>query len=447
MVSLTLPHNFVPRPYQLRSLQALDDGAKRVVAVWHRRAGKEKTFINYTAKASAQRVGTYLYLFPTFKQARRVLWDGMDKTGFKFLDHFPKGWVVGKREDEMKLTFANGSIFQLVGTDNFDAIMGSNPIGCVFSEYSLQDPSAWEFIRPILRENGGWAVFDYTPRGKNHGKDLYDMAMELMSSGDPNWYCERLSIADTGVLTEEDMIAERREGMSEEMIQQEYYCSFEGIMEGAIFGKQMDEAEKDGRICAVPYDPAYSVDTWWDIGTGDPTAIWFTQDVGREVHVIDHYSNSGVGIGIDHYAKVIQDKPYVYSSHNGPHDLEAHQFAAGGKSAKEVAANLGIKFKIVPKHSVQDGIQATRLFLKKCWFDREKTKKGRDALVSYHFQWDEKRKMFLTTPYHDWASNDADAARYLAMGHKTYKAAPEPIRRRVFTTLNETEPSQAWMGR
>jgi hypothetical protein len=410
---ITLPFNFQPRPYQLPVLRSLDSGIKRVVAVWHRRAGKEKTFVNYTAKAAFQRIGTYYYIFPTYSQAKKVLWDGRDRDGFPFMAHFPKAIVSASNEQEMRKELVNGSAVQLVGSDNIDSIMGTNPLGCVFSEYALQDPKAWDYMRPILRENGGWAIFDYTPRGKNHGWQLYEMA-----KGNPDWYAEILTIRDTGVLTDADIQAERDAGMSEELIQQEFFCSFEGVMVGSVFGHAMNEAEREGRICGVPWQSEFPVDTWWDIGVGDPTAIWFTQDVGREIHVIDYYENSGAGVGIDFYAKHLQTLPYVWGTHHGPHDLEAHQFAANGKSTREVAAMLGLRFVVTEKLDKQSQINAGRAFLKRCYFDRKKTERGRDALTSYHFRYDDKRKAFDDEPYHDWASNAADAWMQLAVGHK-----------------------------
>lgn len=410
----TLPYNFKPRPYQLPILQALDSGIKRAVAVWHRRAGKEKTFINYVARCAAlDRIGTYFYFFPTYGQARKVLWDGRDRDGFPFMAHFPDTIVAKRNESELRVELTNGSAVQLIGTDNIDSVVGTNPIGCVFSEFALQDPRAWDYIRPILRENGGWAIFDYTPRGKNHGHALYTMA-----KGNKDWHAEILTVKDTGVLTEADIDAERREGMSEELIQQEFYCSFEGVQQGAIFGRQMNEAEREGRICSVPWQPEFAVDTWWDIGTGDPTSIWFTQTVGREVHVIDFYENSGIGVGMDHYAKYLQSLPYVWGVHTGPHDLEAHQFAANGKSTKEVAKALGVEFRATEKMDKQAQINAGRSFIKKCWFDRAKTERGRNSLVSYHYVWDDKRKAFATEPYHDWSSNGSDAWMQLATAHK-----------------------------
>ena len=444
MPTITLPHNFTPRLYQLPVLRALDRGATRAVAVWHRRSGKEKTFVNFTAKRSFARVGTYYYAFPTYTQGKRALWDGRDRDGFPFMGHFPRELVKAKNEQELKLTLCNGSIFQIVGTDNIDALMSTNPVGVVFAEYSLQDPRGWDYLRPILRENGGWAVFDYTPRGKNHGYTLYDMARKLQADGDPAWFCQLLTVTDTGVLSSADLDAERREGMDEEMIQQEYFCSFEGARQGSIFGRQMSDAESEGRICGVPWQRDLPVSTWWDIGTDDATAIWFTQDAGREIHVIDYYEHSGVGV--DHYVRHLQSLPYLWGTHNGPHDLRARSFAAGGKSTLDVAAGLGFRFSVVPDVGRQDGINAARAFIGRCWFDRTKTERGRLALISYHRTWDDKRRAFSIEPYHDWSSNGADAFRYLAVGHKTTiarQAQAEPPRR--FQELTSSG-SNSWMA-
>ncbi len=420
-------------------MKALDSGIKRAVAVWHRRAGKEKTFINYTAKAAMQRVGTYFYLFPTYSQAKKVLWDGRDRDGFPFMAHFPKQIVDKRNESELRVELINGSAVQLVGSDNIDSVLGTNPVGCVFSEYALQNPSAWDYMRPILRENGGWAVFDYTPRGKNHGYQLYQMAR-----GNSDWYAEILTINDTGALSDADIQAEREAGMSEELIQQEFYCSFEGVLSGAVFGRQLQEAEKDERVVGVPWNPDLPVDTWWDIGTGDPTAIWFTQDAGREIHVIDYYENSGAGVGIDFYARHLQAMPYVWGTHHGPHDLEAHQFAAGGKSTREIAQALGLKFIVTDKLDKQSQINAGRSFMKRCWFDRVKTERGRDALMSYHYKWDENRRAFSEEPYHDWSSNAADAFMQLAVGHKQAKLVEKP--RVEILQYSKEEESTLWMG-
>ena len=410
-----MPYRFKPRPYQLPALQALDSGIKRVVAVWHRRSGKDLTFVNYTAKAMCERVGTYFYIFPTYAQGKKAIWQGKDRDGFPFIGHFPAELIKAKNETDMRIELVNGSAFQIVGSDKIDALMGTNPIGVVFSEYSLQNPSAWDFIRPILLENGGWAIFDYTPRGKNHGFTLYQMAKD-----NPDWFAQILTIRDTGVLTEKDMDSERREGVAEEMISQEYYCSFEGVQLGAYYGKELRTAETEGRMVRNLYDPAIGVETWWDIGVGDATSIWFTQSVGPQVHVIDYLEASGESV--PYYAKELQAKPYTYLSHNGPHDLEVREWGSGDKGApvtrREAALRLGINFRIVPQVPLDDGINAARSFLARCWFDKDKCARGLSALESYHKEWDEKAKMFRSYPAHDWSSHAADSLRYLAVGHR-----------------------------
>ncbi len=445
MPTIQIPYNFMPRPYQLPVLRALDSGATRAVAVWHRRSGKEKTFINYTARKCIDRIGTYFYAFPTYTQAKRAIWDGRDRDGFPFLGHFPQEIVKARDATELKLTLINGSIFQLVGTDNIDSLMSTNPLGVVFAEYSLQDPRGWDYLRPILRENGGWAVFDYTPRGKNHGYTLYDMASKLQADGDPAWFAERLTVEDTGVLSHGDIEAERREGMDEEMIQQEYYCSFEGARQGSYYGREMSAAEAEGRICAVPVQPEIAVDTWWDLGVKDGSGIWFTQNVGREVHVVDYYEQSGEGL--PHYAKLLQTKGYVYGKHNAPHDIAVRELGSG-KSRLETAQNLGITFEIVPNIPLEDGIDAARSFIARCWFDRAKTERGRLALVSYHKTWDERRHCFSSTPYHDWSDEGASSFRYLAVGHKLTPRKREDQPRREWMEIGgrAAQPSNAWLG-
>ena len=446
MPDVEVPHRFSPRPYQLPALQALDSGVKRVIAIWHRRAGKEKTFLNYTVAAMLDRVGAYYYLFPTFTQAKRVLWDGRDREGFAFMDHFPNELVESRNSTELKVTLRNGSIFQLIGTDNIDSVVGANPVGCVFSEYALQDPKAWDYLRPILRENKGWAIFDYTPRGKNHGYTLYQMA-----KGNPDWFVSLLTVDDTKALTPADIDAERREGMDEDLIQQEYYCSFEGVQQGSYYGKQLALAEKEGRIGVVPAEPGVGVETWWDIGVGDSNAIWFTQSVGREVLVVDYMEASGEGISF--YAKELQAKPYVYLTHNGPHDLSVREWGNPNGDGRPItrlasAKAQGIDFRIVPKVSVESGIDTARAFLAKCRFDRLKCQRGLDALSSYHKEYDERLRQFRSYPCHDWSSNGADAYRYLAVGHRMTIKLPEKYVAPVYVmdAHGESNASSAWMG-
>lgn len=283
---VSIPYNYTPRHYQKSLYNAIADGYKRAVAVWHRRAGKDKTLINIIAKESFKRVGSYFYFFPEFKQGRKVLWEGKDKSGFSFLNHFPKEVVAKKHEQDMRIELVNGSAFQIVGTDDFDRIMGTNPVGCVFSEYSLQKAEVWDFTRPILRENGGWSIFNYTPRGHNHGYDIYRMAMQ-----NPDWFVERLAacihpkfnpqgeIPVTGVLTAEDIDAELAAGMSENMVRQEFFCDFDVSSDDILIPIQLVEAAFDREITPGG-DKVMGIDVGVTL-TGDPSAI-----VGRHGAVI-----------------------------------------------------------------------------------------------------------------------------------------------------------------
>jgi phage terminase large subunit len=413
MPALNVPVNYTPRDYQLPVLTALDDGFKRIVWVAHRRSGKDKTCVNIVAKKMFERVGAYYYLFPTYNQGRKILWDGIDREGKRFLDHFPKEFVVGKPNDtQMKLEVMNGSLFQIVGSDNIDSIVGTNPVGVVLTEYSLQDPQAWGYLRPILAENGGWAIFVYTPRGENHGYDLYELA-----KNDPSWYCRMDRASETKVIPQAILDQERAEIIrlygNDALYQQEYECNFTVPIAGAYYAELIMRAYRDGRVGKVPHEPSITVDTWWDLGINDRMSVWFSQSIGTELRLIDYYENTGHGL--PHYIGKLQEKGYVYGKHTAPHDIEVRELS-NGKSRRDTAANLGISFGVAPKLLVVDGIDAVRNLFSKCWFDAEKCKDGLNALKNYRKQYDEKRKTYLNQPYHDWSSNGADAFRTLATG-------------------------------
>ncbi len=307
----------------------------------------------------------------------------------------------------MKIVYKNGSIFQVIGTDDIDRVVGTNPRGVVFSEYSLQNPKAWEYIRPILRENGGWAIFNFTPRGKNHAFDLYENA-----KSNPEWFVEKLTVDDTGVLTAADIQAERDGGMTEDMVQQEFYCSFTAAIQGSYYHKAYDEAERAGRFSNVPYDEALPVYTVWDLGVGDSTSIGFFQLVGQEVHMIDYLEEHGQGL--PYYAQALQQKNYVYGEHFAPHDINARELGTG-LSRLETAKKLGINFRVVDSLPVQDGIDAARILFKKLWVDQTRCKEFLRLIPQYTKEFDEKKKVFKDTPLHDWTSHGADMYRYAAI--------------------------------
>jgi phage terminase large subunit len=377
---------------------------KRAVIVWHRRSGKDSTALNVTAVKSHERTGVYWHMLPEAEQARKAVWNGIDKEGRRIIDQvFPHELRAATDNQTMMIRLKCGSIWQCVGSDNYNSLVGTNPVGIVYSEYSIADPAARDFLRPILRENGGWEMYVYTPRGKNHGYDLYQMA-----KGNPKWFAQLLTVDDTKILSPADIQEERDSGMDEDLIRQEYFCSFDAAMRGAYYGDLFEAAEKTGRITKVPYDPAVPVETWWDLGIGDSTAIWFVQFVGREIHVIDYHE--GGGVGLEEYARLIVNKPYAYSRHVAPHDIVARELGTG-KTRLEMMALLGISMIVAPKLPVDDGIQATRQLLARMYFDNDHCSAGIKAASQYRRAWNDKTRMFLDHPHHDWTSHAADALR------------------------------------
>jgi len=384
----------------------------------HRRGGKDKTCLNIMISKIPQRKGAYYYYFPTLSLGRKILWDGMDKAGMKFMDHFPRGMVVKSNEHEMKLLLSGGSTFQILGTDRLD-VVGVNPVGCVFSEYAQQDPRVWDFIRPILTENEGWAMFNGTPRGKNH---LYRMLR--MAKLSDRWFEQVLTVEDTNAISLADIQLDRDEGMSEEMVQQEYWCNFEFGLEGSYYAQLIAQAYKEDRICDVPHQRAYGVFTSWDIGVGDTNAIWFLQQVGPWIHAIDYYEMNNVGV--DHYANVCRRKEtedgYNYIAHYAPHDINVREWGADQAAKRiETARNLGINFTKIPKvKNKQDGIDSVRAILPIMRFDRTRCKGGIDALQDYQKVFNEKYNVFADQPLKNWAMHGADALETGAVAIKIH---------------------------
>lgn len=700
---------------------------KRGVLVWHRRAGKDKTvFAGFVAPQMFRRVGTYYYIFPTYNQGRKILWDGRDREGFRFLDHIPPEVRDGEvNNTEMKLRVTNGSMLQVIGSDNIDSIVGTNPVGCVFSEYALQDPKGWDYLSPILLENGGWAIFDYTPRGKNHGYRMFRMA-----EGNPDWYCQLLTVEDTyklgGTMSPEMVDSERKSGKNENFIRQEYYCfmpntpiltergeryiadikpgdlvfthtgrlrsvldtvsheftgelvriktagvfddlvctsdhrvrvidpesqtyawkpagevtkgdflvlprmksslplisedmarligwfvaegsfaktainfslnpknqeeidevmgialrlgfaprisrsatctnvivantrlidflmaecgkgarnkrlplhllqgvervvfdalmkgdgcdihqgwcfvtvsrtlamqvqllahtlgyragvsmsvkkpteirgrmiaggrecfsvqirregqairlrpakhgvgamvmnvssepysgtvhnikvqydssyvaygrvvhncDFDAAVDNAVFGDQIYAMRQESRITRVPWEARSEVETYWDIGWDDQTAIWFVQQVGKEVRLIDYYESRLAGP--EHYIKVLRERPYTYSRHVLPHDADLSRMETGGKSLKEIMWELGLSVEIGVKLTKEEQIAHARLLFPRVWIDKDKCEAGVGALASWHFAYDDAKQTLGRTPVHDWSSHASDA--------------------------------------
>lgn len=413
---IRIPYNFEPRDYQYDLLKAIDSGYKRALCVWHRRAGKDKVLINIIASKMVEKVGSYYYFFPTYSQGQKILWEGIDKDGFKFLDHIPK--EIRKRVDNSSMTIElkNGSIFRIIGTDNVDSVVGTNPIGCVFSEYALQDPRAWGYIRPILAENEGFAIFNYTSRGRNHGYTL----LEYAKNKKDEWFISILPATETSVFTPEQLESERDQYISEDgddlRFRQEYLCSFDGAIQGSYYGKILQQLREKGHFANFVVED-YPVQTWWDLGMNDMMSIWFTQIIGNEIRVIDYYENNGEGLSF--YAGILRDKGYKYDRHFAPHDIEVKELGTG-ISRKDKALDFGIRFDTVPKTTLEDGIQAVRSVLPQCYFREEQTEVGVNCLMNYHKEYDEKNKVYKNHPKHDWSSHGADAFRTFAVGYKHF---------------------------
>lgn len=449
MSNITIPHNFQPREYQKDIYNALPKGFKRGVVIWHRRAGKDKTFINILAREAFKRVGTYFYILPYYKQARLIIWEGMDSKGFRFIDHFPTQLVKRKENQQMVLELQNGSIVRMVGSDNIDSIVGANPVGVIFSEFSLHKPAAWNYLRPILLENKGWALFNGTPRGKNA---LWKMAKHAKAH--PDWFYELLTVDDTTlddgspVLTAADIEVERQSGMPEELVQQEFYCSFDAGLVGTIVGDLVAVAAKENRIRRVPWEPNLKVTTAWDLGFDDTNTIWFVQFSGKEIWLIDCYANNRKPAG--HYVNILNRKPYTYEEHFLPHDVEVHEYSTG-VTRRETFENLGLKnivtiprMGVADKGTLSEGHNAMRQILPKCWFDKNKCEDGIEGLKSYRREWDEKKERFSDQPVKDWSKHFADAFRQLAWGvgmRRTQEALLPQYAQQHYSELDGIEES------
>ena len=429
-MNITIPNNWNPRPHQLPFFQAMDSGKKRACLVWHRRAGKDSSVLNFTAKEMFKRVGNYWHLFPKQRQARKAIWNGIDGQGRKIINQaFPEELRTRTDGTEMMIEMANGSTWQLCGSDNYDSLVGANPIGVVFSEWSLCDPNAWNYIRPMLAENGGWALFIYTPRGKNHGFSLYKMAKK-----NPDWYCELLTVNDTKredgtpVIGPEIIESERAEGMPEEQIQQEYYGSFEAQIPGAIYSRELASARDDGRLTALPIEPSLKVHTAWDLGISDAMSIWFFQAVGKEIRLIHYYENHNKGM--EHYAQYLQQfaaqHQITYGEHLAPHDIEVRELTTG-KTRKDMARSMGVTFRTVQRPRTKaEGHQAVRKVFPMLWIDENRAEHGLACISEYQYEWDDKKKVYKDQPKHDWASHGADALQTLALGYAPRMAGNKP---------------------
>lgn len=431
MARIAIPHNWDPRPYQMPAWRYMEGGGKRAVLVWHRRSGKDDFALNFTASASLQRVGNYWHMLPEYNQARKAIWDAINPhTGVRRIDQaLPWEIVTSSNDQNMSRKLVNGSMWQAIGSDNYNALVGTPPIGVVFSEMALCRPEAWDYLRPILAENGGWAMFLSTPRGENHFYDMFKMAQ-----GNPEWFAQVLTVDDTGAISPESVQAERDAGMSEAMIAQEFFCSFSSPLAGAIYAEEMAAVEDEGRITTVPHNPRLPLHTAWDLGRNLHMAVWAFQVLpSDDIAVIDCIG--GHTGGIKKYCAHLRDRPYTWDGVDlVPHDAKVREIGSERTRIETMIAE-GRRPRLVPLHHVADGIQATRLTLPNCWFDRERCRDGIQALRAYERSWDAKKRVYSPTPNPNWAAHWADAFRYLSMGWRSAPKEP-PAKRAPIRGLN-----------
>ncbi|WP_293907413.1 hypothetical protein [Phenylobacterium sp.] len=428
-----LPIGWDPRDHQLDLWKALRRGVTRADVVAHRRWGKDEVALHWANWAAQDRVGGYWHLLPEASQGRKAIWDAVNPhTGRRRIEEaFPPDVKPVFKEAEMQVEFGNGSTWQVLGSDNYNSLMGASVAGVVLSEWSLAKPDAWTYIRPILAENGGWALFLWTPRGRNHATRAFESRAK-----DPDWFCVKAPATATEVFTPAQLAKERAElvaelGSVEEgeaRFASEYLVDFDAAAPGAYYAALLGAAERAGRVGRVPADPSLPVDTAWDLGIDDYTAIWFFQQAGREIRVVDYYETSGQGLPAI-VGAAIAGRPYLWGTHHLPHDVMVRELGTG-RSRYDTLASLGLRrIEVGTATDPEERVNAARLMIPMCWFDAERCGAGLERLKAYRKRWS-RATLSYAGPLHDQASHGADAFGEYALGRRAV-AAPRPGVRRV----------------
>jgi phage terminase large subunit len=422
MATIDLPNGFAPRALgQKSAMRYFDNGGLRGVYCWPRRYGKDLTFVHQTCKAMHERRGMYLHMLPNHKQARKVIWDGFDNDGRRIIDSvFPPEIRESKNETEMKIVLKCGSLWQLVGSDYYDSIVGANPVGLVMSEAALSDPRAWNYFRPMLAGNGGWSAFISTPRGRNWFHKLMEYA-----KSDPMWDWSHLTAYDTQHIPAHVLEDERRQ-MPDELFRQEYLCDFSAANIGAIFGKYMEVAEREGRIVeALPPDPMASLIISSDIGYRDKASFWWWRVMRGGFELVDY--DEGTGLDAEEWIERLRDEHPRADRIYLPHDAKVKTFQSRHSVIEQfLKGNIAGEVIVNPQRKKQDSINAGRKVLKSVRFDKSKCAVGIEAMHSYHYKYDEEQKCFSSEPEHDWSSHAADAFMEGAAALQDYVMPPAP---------------------
>lgn len=433
MGEITLPHQWEPRDYQKPAWDSWLNGCNRQLLVWHRRAGKDDINLRQHAVGAFNRVGTYWHMLPQYAQARKAIWDAVNpRTGKRRIDEaFPHQIRANTRDNDMFIRFKNGSTWQVVGSDNYDSLVGTPPVGLTASEWALANPTAWGYLSPILAENGGWASFITTPRGNNHVKTMYDRF-----KSNPSWFCQVLTSTDTGAIGLDAIEAQRGEyealfgkAIADLLIEQEFYCSFAGAMVGAYWGADVAAAERDGRFKPVPIDPTKPVHTIWDLGKAINNPIWCIQTDGNHINVVDFYRPESDDL--EEWCLWLNARGY-HGDDYVPDDVLDPVW--GSKLTRwDMLKAKGRKPKLVKRVAVADGIHAGRETIKVATFHQaeddersERVQLGIEGLKNYRREWDDDLKRFRDNPVKDWAEHIGSSWRYLGLAWRAEKKTEKP---------------------
>jgi phage terminase large subunit len=427
---------YTPRPLQ-REVGHLCRTKRFGVLVCHRRFGKTVLGVNInqqTATMCERERPRVAYIGPTYTQGKAVAWDYMQY----YSRPIPN---IKSNQSELRVDYPNGGQARIFGADNPDSLRGIYLDRAVLDEFGLHPSKTFsEVVGPTLVDRGGSALFLGTPNGKNQFYDIAEHAKAEQAKGNPDWFYAEYKASQTGLL-DPAYLASARAVMTDDEYEQEFECSFTAAVKGSIYGKEIAAAVNTGRVLRVPYDPALPVDTDWDLGMGDAMVVWFSQSTrSGEVRLIDYHETSGEGF--PQLVQVLRSKGYVYGTHWAPHDIVVRDLSAGGKTRQEVAQSFGIRFEATPRihqgsgQEVEEGIHAVRMLLPRCYFDKEKTKVGLEALQNYRRDYNERLNEFKATPVHDWSSHAADAFRGLAVRHQVPKIQRE-INRSAYTSRSD----------
>ena len=435
---IRLPNGWQPRPYQLGLWNYLERGGKHAVAVWHRRAGKDEVALHRAAIACHERIGNYWHMLPEYNQARKAIWDAINPhTGKRRIDEaFPQELRKSTNNHEMKIEFHIGSIWQVVGSDTFNSLLGSPPIGITYSEWSVANPLAHAYLSPILAENNGWAVFIYTARGYNHGFSTFKGAQS-----DPDSFAELLTVDDTGVITPEMLTRQRRvyaelygPEAGDSLFRQEFYNDWSASNIGAVLGAAVERADKGGRICDFEADD-WPVEISADLGRRDTCTWWFWQPKAGGFDLVDY--DQGVGMDADDWIERLKLKPWKIGKIWLPHDARIKTWQSNYSGLERFVAAFGAgKVDIIPPAKVSDRINAARVVIERCRFHATRCAEGLNGLRSWTFDYDEEKRIYSADPKHDWASHPGDGFSYGA----------QVMQERVITVKKDEAPRGVTVG-